>query len=143
MDKGLVTPVKINSMILNYDEQEFAEKMFMIQKSGNGQKAYQLEKEYAQKSLRRKLFFRKLIDKFQDKTLKFDYNIKLIDTNNLCLNVQIWDGTMHDYEIHLKSKEIRDIEVLDKKINDSIEKASDEIYDRLEEMDEEFIKKHR
>lgn len=75
MDKGLVTPVKINAMILNYDEHDFAEKMYTIQKSGNGQKAYQLEKEYAQHSLRRKLFFMKLVDKFNDNSLILFNNV--------------------------------------------------------------------
>ena len=75
MDKGLITPVKINAMILNYDEEEFAEKMFLIKKRGDGQKAHQLEKEYAQKSLRRKMFFRKLLDKFNDNSLILFHNV--------------------------------------------------------------------
>ena len=76
MDKGLVTPVKINAVILNYDEEEFAEKMFQIKKRGDGQKAHQLEKEYAQKSLRRKLFFRKLVEKFNDNSLILFHNVE-------------------------------------------------------------------
>ena len=76
MDKGLITTVKINAMILNYDEEDFAEKMFMIKKRGDGQKAHQLEKEYAQKSLRRKEFFRKLIDKFNDNSLILFHNVE-------------------------------------------------------------------
>ena len=75
MDKGLITPIRINAMILNYDEHEFAEKMFMIKKRGDGQKAHLLEKEYAQKSLRRKLFFRKLIEKFTDNSLVLFHNV--------------------------------------------------------------------
>lgn len=76
MDKGLITPVKINAVILNYDEEEFAEKMFQIKKRGDGQKAHQLEKEYAQKSLRRKLFFRKLVEKFNDNSLILFHNVE-------------------------------------------------------------------
>jgi len=75
MDKGLVTPVKINAIILNYNEEDFAEKMFMIKKRGDGQKAYQLEKEYAQKSLRRKMFFKTLINKFKDNSLILFHNV--------------------------------------------------------------------
>ena len=33
MDKGLISPVKINAVILNYDEEEFAQKMFSIKKT--------------------------------------------------------------------------------------------------------------
>ena len=76
MDKGLISEVKINVMILNYNEHEFAERMHMIKKRGDGQKAYHLEKEYAQKSLRRKLFFRKLIEKFTNNSLILFHNIE-------------------------------------------------------------------
>jgi len=75
MEKGLITPVKINAIILNYDEGDFAEKVFSIKKNGNGQKAYLLEKEYAQKSLRRKIFFRKLVDKFDENSMILFHNI--------------------------------------------------------------------
>ena len=76
MDKGLITQVKINAMILNYDEEDFAEKMFMVKKRGDGQKAHQLEKEYAQKSLKRKMFFIKLVEKFNDNSLILFHNVE-------------------------------------------------------------------
>ena len=76
MDKGLITPVKINAIILNYDEKDFAEKCHTIKKNGNGQQAYLLEKEYAQKSLRRKIFFRKLIVKLKDNSMILFHNIE-------------------------------------------------------------------
>ena len=76
MDKGLITPVKINAIILNYDEKDFAEKVFNIKKNGGGQQAYLLEKEYAQKSLRRKIFFRKLVDKFKVNSMILFHNIE-------------------------------------------------------------------
>ncbi len=76
MDKGLISQVKINAMILNYDEYDFAERVHMIQKRGDGQKAYLLEKEYAQKSLKRKMFFRKLVDKFNSNSLILFHNIE-------------------------------------------------------------------
>lgn len=75
MEKGLITPVKINAIILNYDEKDFTDKIHMIKKAGDGQKAYLLEKEYAQKSLRRKIFFRKLVEKFNDGSLILFHNI--------------------------------------------------------------------
>lgn len=76
MDKGLISEIKINAMILNHDEKDFAEKMHMIKKRGDGKKAYLLEREFAQKSLRRKLFFRKLVEKFTNNSLILFHNIE-------------------------------------------------------------------
>jgi superfamily II DNA or RNA helicase len=76
MDKGLISEVKINVMLLNYDEHEFAERIHMIKKRGDGKKAYLLEREYAQKSLKRKIFFRKLTDKFTNNSLILFHNIE-------------------------------------------------------------------
>lgn len=83
MDAGLVTQIKINAVILNYNDHEFAEIMHTIKKNGDGKKAYLLEKEYAQKSLKRMMFFRKLVDKFKDNSLilfhNIDYGMKLFE----------------------------------------------------------------
>ena len=76
MEKGLISEVKINVMILNYGEHDFAERIHMIKKRGDGQKAYLLEREYAQKSLKRKIFFRKLVDKFNNNSLILFHNIE-------------------------------------------------------------------
>lgn len=76
MEKGLISPVKINAMILNHNEKDFADRIFMIKKRGDGKKAYLLEKEYVQKSLRRKIFFRKLTDKFDNNSLILFHNIE-------------------------------------------------------------------
>lgn len=75
MEKGLISEVKINAMILNHNEHEFAERVFKIKKRGDGKKAYLLEREYAQKSMRRKLFFRKLVEKFKNNSLILFHNI--------------------------------------------------------------------
>ncbi len=75
MEKGLISDVKINVMILNYNEPEFAERVFKIKKRGDGKKAYLLEREYAQKSIKRKLFFRKLVEKFKNNSLILFHNI--------------------------------------------------------------------
>lgn len=75
IEKGLVTPVKINAMILNHNEHEFAEKMHIIKKRGGGKEVYLLEKEFIQKSLRRMMFFRKLVDKFEHNSLILFHNI--------------------------------------------------------------------
>ena len=76
MDKGLISELKINAMILNHDDHDFAERVHMIRKRGDGQKAYLLEREYAQKSLRRKVFFRKLVEKFNNNSLILFHNIE-------------------------------------------------------------------
>lgn len=60
-------------------------------------------------------FLSKIIDKFNDQNLKFDYSVKIIDTNKLLFKVYYWDGSNHNYDIILKSKEIRDSELLDLK----------------------------
>lgn len=76
MDKGIVSQLKINVMILDHDEHDFAESVYSIKKMGDGQKAYLLEKEFVQKSLRRKLFFKKLIDRFTSNSLILYHNIE-------------------------------------------------------------------
>lgn len=75
IDKGLISNVKIKSLILNYDDKNFAENVFTIKKNGGGGKAWQLEKEYAQKSLKRKQFIGKLIGKFKNNSLILFINI--------------------------------------------------------------------
>jgi superfamily II DNA or RNA helicase len=75
IDKGLISKVKIKSLILNYDDKRFAENVFIIKKSGNGNKAWLLEKQYAQKSLKRKQFIEKLIRKFNHNSLILFINI--------------------------------------------------------------------
>jgi superfamily II DNA or RNA helicase len=75
MDKGIVSQIKINAIILNHDDADFADIMTKIKKNGDGKKAYLLEKEYVQKSLRRMQFFRKLLTKFKDNSLVLFHNI--------------------------------------------------------------------
>jgi len=66
-------------------------------------------------------FLSKVIDKFQDKTLKFNYTLNLIDKSSLSFKIFLWDGTKHEYEIILKSKEYRDTELIDHKIKSSLD----------------------
>jgi len=75
MDKGLISNVKIKSLIINYDDRKFAENVFTIKKNGGGGKAWQLEKSYAQQSLKRKQFIGKLISKFKNNSLILFINI--------------------------------------------------------------------
>jgi superfamily II DNA or RNA helicase len=75
MDKGLISNVKIKSLILNYNDKNFSDNIFIIKKNGGGGKAWQLEKEYAQQSLKRKQFISKLIQKFKHNSLVLFINV--------------------------------------------------------------------
>jgi superfamily II DNA or RNA helicase len=75
MDKGLISNIKINAMILNHNELEFSENVFNIKKRGDGKKAFLLEREFIQKSLRRKLFIKKLVEKFNGNSLILFNNV--------------------------------------------------------------------
>jgi len=69
MDKGLISDVKIKAILLYHDNRKFAEGVYNIRKRGDGQKAYQLEREYIQNSAKRKTFIKNLIDKFKSNSL--------------------------------------------------------------------------
>ena len=75
MEKGLISNVKIKCLVLNYDDKKFAENVFTIKKHGGGGKAWLLEKDYAQQSLKRKQFIGKLISKFKHNSLVLFINI--------------------------------------------------------------------
>ena len=69
MDKGLISNVKIKSILLHHDNRKFAEGVFKIKKRGDGQRAWQLEREYIHNSAKRKNFIKKLVDKFSSNSL--------------------------------------------------------------------------
>jgi len=75
MDEGIISNVKIKGLILNHNDRSFAESVFAIKKSGNGKRAYELEKKYAQNSLPRKVFLGKLITKFKQNSMILFHNI--------------------------------------------------------------------
>ncbi len=75
MSKGLISNVKIKALILQYDEKEFAESVYTIKKHGGGKRAYDLEKEFAQNSEKRKIFIGKLVNKFKNNSLVLFHNI--------------------------------------------------------------------
>lgn len=75
MDKGIISKVKIKGLILNHNDRIFAENVFSIKKRGNGKKAWELERDYAQSSLPRKLFLCKLINKFKQNSIILFQNI--------------------------------------------------------------------
>lgn len=74
--RGLISNMKIKALILQYNDEEFAQNVFMIKKRGGGKTAYDLEKKYAQASEKRKLFLNKLIDKFKQNTLVLFHTIE-------------------------------------------------------------------
>jgi superfamily II DNA or RNA helicase len=75
MDKGLISNVKIKSIIINHNDRNFAEKVYLIKRNGGGNKAWLLEKEYVHNSQRRREFLRKLITKFKKNSLILFINI--------------------------------------------------------------------
>ena len=75
-EKGIVADVKIKALILNYNDKKFAESVYNIKKYGKGQKAHQLEKEFAQKSEQRMTFLSKLVTKFDSNSLILFHNIE-------------------------------------------------------------------
>ena len=75
MEKGIISKVKIKGLILNHNDRNFAENVFAIKKSGNGKKSYELEKNYAQASLPRKVFLSKLVSKFKQNSIVLFQNI--------------------------------------------------------------------
>jgi superfamily II DNA or RNA helicase len=100
MDKGLISNVKIKSIFLHHDNRKFAEGVYNIKKRGDGQKAWQLEREYIQNSSKRKTFIKNLTDKFKSNSLILFHTIEFgTDLFNFlkdnCLNKDIFyiDGS--------------------------------------------------
>lgn len=75
MDKGLISNVKIKSILLHHDNRKFAEGVYNIKKRGDGQRAWQLEREYVQNSAKRKTFIKNLVDKFKSNSLVLFHTI--------------------------------------------------------------------
>lgn len=87
--RGLISNIKIKALILQYEDEEFAQNVYMIKKRGGGKTAYDLEKKYVHASEKRKLFLTKLINKFKQNSLilfhTIEYGTELYDflRNNL------------------------------------------------------------
>lgn len=75
MEKGIISKVKIKGLILNHNDRSFAENIFAIKRAGNGKKAWELERNYAQASLPRKIFLGKLVSKFKQNSIVLFQNI--------------------------------------------------------------------
>ena len=74
MEKGLIANVKIKSLILQYDDKEFAENVYTIKKYGGGKRAFDIEQEYVRNSEKRKIFIGKLVNKFKHNSLVLFHN---------------------------------------------------------------------
>jgi superfamily II DNA or RNA helicase len=75
MELGIITPCKIKGIILNHNQFSFASNVYNIKRNGNGRKAWELEKKFAQNSLPRKMFIGKLVNKFTNNSLILFQNI--------------------------------------------------------------------
>lgn len=107
IEKGLISDVKIKAMLLHHDNRKFAEGVYNIKKRGDGQKAWQLESEYIQKSSKRKTFIKKLIDKFTQNSLILFHNIEYGTElyNYLRDNSQNKDIYYIDGEVNIEKRE--------------------------------------
>jgi superfamily II DNA or RNA helicase len=69
MNKGVISEVKIKSLLLNYDDSEFNDAISLIRK-GNGKGAFDLERKYIQESEARLQFvFDNIVSKTKKNTL--------------------------------------------------------------------------
>lgn len=76
MDKGLISEVKIKAILLYHGDPKFAQGVHNIKKRGDGQKAWQLEREYVANSGKRKTFIKNLVDKFNSNSLVLFHTIE-------------------------------------------------------------------
>jgi superfamily II DNA or RNA helicase len=75
-EKGIITPMDIKVVIMNHNDSEFAERINIIKKSGNGKDAFDLEKDYIHISERRLDFIKKIVDKCDSNTLLLFHTIE-------------------------------------------------------------------
>lgn len=76
IDKGLISDIKIKAILLHHENPKFAEGVFNIKKRGDGQRAWQLEREYIHNSAKRKTFVKNLVDKFKSNSLLLFHTIE-------------------------------------------------------------------
>ena len=73
--KGIITPMDIKAVIMNHNDLEFAERLKMIRKAGDGKSAFDFEKAYAHQSEKRLEFIKKIVDKCSNNTLLLFHTI--------------------------------------------------------------------
>lgn len=74
MDKKIISNVKIKCLILQHNDNQFAEAVYSIKKHGGGKRAYELENEYIKNSEKRTNFIMKLVNKFNNNSLVLFHN---------------------------------------------------------------------
>ena len=75
-DKGIITPMKIKAIILNHNDTEFESTMDHIKRGGMGKEVLNFEKDYIQKSEKRKDIIKKIIDKCDNNVLLLFHSIE-------------------------------------------------------------------
>jgi superfamily II DNA or RNA helicase len=73
--KGIITPMEVKAVIMNHNDLEFAERLKMIRKAGDGKSAFDFEKAYAHQSEKRLEFIKKIVDKCTNNTLLLFHTI--------------------------------------------------------------------
>ena len=73
--KGIITPMEVKAVIMNHNDLEFAERLKMIRKAGDGKSAFDFEKAYAHQSEKRLEFIKKIVDKCSNNTLLLFHTI--------------------------------------------------------------------
>lgn len=77
IDNGSITPMKIEALMLNYNEIELNEKLSKVRNPNNGRQIYEYEKKFFQESPKRLEFIKKLVDKkCNGNTLVLFHNIE-------------------------------------------------------------------
>lgn len=74
-EKGLISELKIKSLILNHDNYDFAQNIYALKRRGGGKRGLELEKEYIHNSEKRKYFILKLIKKLKSNSLILFHSI--------------------------------------------------------------------
>lgn len=89
-EKGIITPMDIKAVIMNHGDKEFAERMDLIKRGGNGKDAFELEKAYIHVSDKRLEFIKKIVQKCDSNTLllfhTIEYGQKLFETLRQSIN---------------------------------------------------------
>lgn len=106
IDEGSITPMDIKVMHINHDDVSFDTILRSIRKNPNrGIEAYQAEREYVQKSKRRKDFVKKLIEKCTKNTLVLFNTIDYGNPLYKELLEEVKDKEFHYIDGSISSKE--------------------------------------
>ena len=74
--KGIITPMEIRVVVLNHNHKEFAERLKLVRKSGDGKAAFDFEKTFIHQSDKRLEFIKGLVEKCTNNTLLLFHTIE-------------------------------------------------------------------